>query len=89
MIISNNTGTGGADGFGAAIVDRFSRQGWKVVFIDLNQAKGQQKAEADPNLHFLPGDVTSRETWEKVLTFAKSTFGTLDVVVNNAGESCF
>jgi 3-oxoacyl-[acyl-carrier protein] reductase len=87
VIISNNTGTGGADGFGAAIVDRFSRQGWKVVFIDLNQTKGQQKAEADSNLRFVPGDVTSRETWEKVLAFAKSEFGSLDVVVNNAGKS--
>ena len=76
---------GGADGFGAAIVDRFSRQNSKVIFIDLNEDRGEQKAKGDDNLYFICGDVTRRETWENSLEVARSKFGRVDVVVNNAG----
>jgi 3-oxoacyl-[acyl-carrier protein] reductase len=80
--------TGGADGFGAAIVDRFSKEGCKVLFIDLNKAKGEAKAEGNQNLHFIFGDVTLRETWEKALSIAQKEYGKIDVVINNAGEPC-
>lgn len=77
--------TGGADGFGAAIADRFSQEGFQVVILDLNEEKGELKASNDPNLHFLAGDVTRQDTWEQALTLARENFGRLDVVVNNAG----
>ena len=77
--------TGGADGFGAAIVDRFSREGYKVIFIDLNKAKGEKRAHSDGNIHFICGDVSCRETWEEVLEYSRRRFGRLDIVVNNAG----
>ncbi|KGO50718.1 Short-chain dehydrogenase/reductase SDR [Penicillium expansum] len=77
--------TGGADGFGAAIVDRFSREGCKVILIDLDQAKGESKQRADSNISFLPGDVTRPETWQNALDLAQTTYGRVDVVVNNAG----
>lgn len=76
---------GGADGFGAAIVDRFHQEKSKVIFIDLNNAKGQAKVADKPELVFLHGDVTRRETWDEVLNLAVSRFGRLDVVINNAG----
>ncbi|KAJ5492495.1 Short-chain dehydrogenase/reductase SDR [Penicillium expansum] len=83
---SDLTGTvGGADGFGAAIVDRFSREGCKVILIDLDQAKGESKQRADSNISFLPGDVTRPETWQNALDLAQTTYGRVDVVVNNAG----
>ena len=77
---------GGADGFGVAIVDRFSKEGCMVIFIDLNKEKGDQRAKANNNLHFLCGNVTQRETWEEALDYGERTFGRIDVVVNNAGE---
>ncbi|RVX75785.1 hypothetical protein B0A52_00141 [Exophiala mesophila] len=77
--------TGGADGFGAAIVDRFSREGSKVIIIDLSKAKGEQRASADKNIHFVHGDVSRRETWETALDYSTTHFGRLDVVINNAG----
>lgn len=77
--------TGGADGFGAAISDRFSQEGCQVIIIDTHSEKGESKCSNDANLHFLLGDVTERNTWTQALTLARDKFGRLDVVVNNAG----
>ncbi|KAH7237975.1 hypothetical protein B0J15DRAFT_406094 [Fusarium solani] len=76
--------TGGADGFGAAIVDRFHQEGSKVIFIDLNDVKGSAKAATSPDLTFIHGDVTSVAIWEQALAVAEKEYGRLDVVVNNA-----
>lgn len=80
---------GGGDGFGAAIVDRFSKESCKVIFIDLNKDKGDQRVKVDSNLYFVCGDVSCRQTWEEALEYGKRTFGRLDVVVNNAGKEIF
>ena len=77
--------TGGADGFGAAIADRFSDEGYRVLILDVNKQKGEVKAANNPNLHFLLGDVTRQDTWEQALAVARERFGCLDAVVNNAG----
>ncbi|KAJ5825176.1 hypothetical protein N7474_002314 [Penicillium riverlandense] len=79
--------TGGADGFGAAIADRFNQEGSKVIILDLNRVKGEQKQQADPNLHFICGDVTCAEIWERAIAFALTTFGHVDLVINNAGAN--
>lgn len=68
-------------------MDRFSREGCKVILIDLDQAKGESKQRADSNISFLPGDVTRPETWQNALDLAQTTYGRVDVVVNNAGEN--
>ncbi|KAK5208300.1 hypothetical protein LTR41_006236 [Exophiala xenobiotica] len=66
------------------MVDRFSKEGHRVIVIDLNKEKGEQRAKTDSNLHFIHADVTRRETWEEALEYGRRTFGRLDVVVNNA-----
>lgn len=76
---------GGADGFGAAIVDKFSQEDWKVIIIDLNRSGGEAKARGDPNLQFVFGDVSKQETWETVLDIIRKDYGRVDVIVNNAG----
>lgn len=68
-------------------MDRFSREGCKVIILDLDQVKGQSKERADSNIHFLLGDVTLPDSWQKALILAQTTYGKIDVVVNNAGES--
>ena len=59
-----------------------------MFFIDLNKAKGNERITANPDLHFVHGDVTSSEIWEKVLSLAEKEYGRLDIVVNNAGKFC-
>lgn len=76
---------GGADGFGAAIVDRFSQEGWKVILIDLNKSGGEAKAQGDPNLQYVFGDVSKQETWEAVLEIIRNDYQRVDLIVNNAG----
>lgn len=76
---------GGADGFGFAVVDRFSSEACHVILVDLNKEKGERKAQSDAKLYFVEGGVTLSETWDKALSYARDTFGRLDLVVNNAG----
>lgn len=57
-----------------------------MIFIDINRVKGEAKVKADQSLHFICGDVTLRETWEQALSNAQTKYGTIDVVVNNAGR---
>ena len=68
-------------------MDRFSREGCKVIILDLDQVKGENKQRADQNIEFLLGDVTRQETWQNALALAQTTYGRVDVVVNNAGEN--
>ncbi|KIH87035.1 oxidoreductase, short-chain dehydrogenase/reductase family [Sporothrix brasiliensis 5110] len=71
--------TGGSRGFGAAIVKRFTREGCKVIVLDL------EAGDEHNNLHYQKADVTIRASWEEALVFAETTYGRLDIVVNNAG----
>ena len=75
--------TGGARGFGAAIVQRFEREGCKVIVLDLDAGD----VAKEDNVHFQKADVSKRASWEEALAFAETTYGRLDVVVNNAGKT--
>ncbi|KAF2183906.1 NAD(P)-binding protein [Zopfia rhizophila CBS 207.26] len=77
--------TGGGQGFGASICKKLAEEGAKVVIMDLNEKTGQSVASEIPGSTFLRGDVTSQTDWEKALDTAVSTYGKLDIVVNNAG----
>ena len=78
---------GGADGFGAAIVDRFLSEGSKVVIIDLNKEQCLERSSGNSALHAIAVDVSSYEVWEEAVSYCMATWGRVDVVVNNAGRS--
>lgn len=78
--------TGGARGMGASHVRRMVAEGAKVVFGDVLEGEGRAlEQELGENARFLTHDVTSDEAWTAVIDAAVSTFGGLDVLVNNAG----
>lgn len=80
--------TGGASGIGRATVLRFLQAGARVVFGDLNEARGEELVAevADPGrLRFLPADVGVESDVTALVTAAADAFGRLDVVFNNAG----
>jgi 3-oxoacyl-[acyl-carrier protein] reductase len=80
--------TGGAQGLGYAIAEAFVREGANVVLGDLNAAgvaaAAQQLAVGDRAVG-LVCDVTLANDVEALVTQAKDRFGSLDIMVNNAG----
>ncbi|XP_015585945.1 3-hydroxyacyl-CoA dehydrogenase type-2 [Cephus cinctus] len=78
--------TGGASGLGRGTVERFIKQGAKVVIADLPASKGNSIAqELGESAIFSPTDVTSETDVEQTLAVTKEKFGKLDVAVNAAG----
>jgi 2,3-dihydroxy-2,3-dihydro-p-cumate dehydrogenase len=82
--------TGAAGGIGTALSERFASAGASLVLADTNDeglAKVATKLEADYAAPVVTsvGDLSTREAAEKMVQQAMSTFGRLDVLVNNAG----
>lgn len=78
--------TGAAQGIGLAIATLFSEHGARVVIGDLDGAKAAESAAS------LPGDaigaacdVTSADDVSRLLDTATERFGSIDIMVNNAG----
>ncbi|MFL0363894.1 glucose 1-dehydrogenase [Pseudobacillus sp. 179-B 2D1 NHS] len=78
--------TGAAQGMGAAHARRFIEEGAKVVLTDLNEEKGKAfAAELGENALFVKQNVTSAEDWANVVAETEKAFGSVNVLVNNAG----
>ncbi|XP_028788870.1 xanthoxin dehydrogenase-like isoform X2 [Neltuma alba] len=82
--------TGGASGIGESIVRLFHLHGAKVCIVDVQDNLGSQVAESlggDANVCFFHCDVTVEDDVRSAVDFTVRKFGTLDIIVNNAGIS--
>lgn len=78
--------TGAAQGMGEAHVRAMAAQGAKVVMTDLNVEAGERiAAEIGENAVFVEHDVADSAGWRRVVSIARDRFGSVDVLVNNAG----
>ena len=79
--------TGGAQGFGYAITERFIEAGAKVIIwdIDENAAKDSVNKLKSEKVSYQIVDVTNFEIINKRLTEIEKNFGKIDIFVNNAG----
>ncbi len=79
--------TGGAQGIGRAVAERFVAEGARVVIADLDGAAAEATAkELGPDVATgVACDVVNGEDVERALETAVATYGSLDIVVNNAG----
>ena len=78
--------TGGGSGMGRATVKLFVQEGAKVVATDLDGASvASLAAECGPAVRHIEHDVADEAGWARVVDLAKSAFGGLHVLVNNAG----
>ena len=79
--------TGGAQGFGLAITERFIESGAKVVIwdIDENEAKKALEKVNSKNLSYQIVDVSDFNRINEKLTEIESSHGKIDIFINNAG----
>jgi 3-oxoacyl-[acyl-carrier protein] reductase len=78
--------TGGASGFGAGIVRKFADEGARVMVADIN-GEGARKMAAKIGDQALAHavDVSSRTSVDAMAQAALSAFGSVDILINNAG----
>jgi 3-oxoacyl-[acyl-carrier protein] reductase len=78
--------TGAASGFGAEIARLYVKEGAKVAVADLNEAGARAVAgELGGNAIAVKCDVAQRADIDNLVAAALKQFGTIDIVVNNAG----
>jgi NAD(P)-dependent dehydrogenase (short-subunit alcohol dehydrogenase family) len=76
--------TGGSQGIGAGLVKAFLDRGYNVVANSRNITKSGAFKAAD-TLALVDGSIADAATAAKIAEVAKSTFGSIDALVNNAG----
>jgi 3-oxoacyl-[acyl-carrier protein] reductase len=83
--------TGGGSGFGEGIAKTFAREGANVVVNDLNGEAAERVASeiavSGGKAIAVPGDVTKQADWQTLFDAAIEDFGSVQVVVNNAGTT--
>ncbi len=81
--------TGSAQGIGFAIAELFSREGAKVVLVDVDNQKVSEAARGLTSQGFealgVACDVTKFESCEDAVKETVAKFGKIDILINNAG----
>src|SRR6478672_4705155 len=77
--------TGGARGIGAAVTRALVGHGANVTMLGRSAAPSVDLAR-DPHLHYAQADICEPEDLEKAFGSARSSFGPIHVLVNNAGQ---
>lgn len=76
--------TGGASGIGRAIAHHLAQGGAQVVIADRDLAAGQASAD-EIGAHFIAADLCWAADCAQVVTETVERFGTVHILVNNAG----
>lgn len=74
--------TGGTKGAGKSIAERLLQAGATVIIAARNAPENQNS-----KLHFIASDLSTATGSEKVVSEVLSTYGRLDILVNNLGSS--
>ncbi len=90
MLLENKvaviSGAAGLRGIGYATAQLFAQHGARVAILDLDREKAQAAASSLGEGHLgLACDVTRREDCQGAAHAVRARFGTIDVLVNNAG----
>lgn len=81
--------TGASAGIGDAIARKFAEKGWRIVAVARRQER-LEKLKSDlagtTEVEYLVANVTDKDAPMRAVELAKSAFGRLDCLVNNAGS---
>ena len=81
--------TGGASGLGLAVARQMAAAGARLVLVDWDspslEAASTQVARSGAEVKSLRGDVSEEATATAAVELARSAFGRLDILFNNAG----
>lgn len=80
--------TGGADGIGYAIAERFARERAKVIIADIDDAMGKEAAVKLQKINsatYIHCDVSQKLDIHNLVAHALDEYGQIDILVNNAG----
>ncbi|MGE0023775.1 MAG: glucose 1-dehydrogenase [Hyphomicrobium sp.] len=78
--------TGAGSGFGRGIAEAFAEEGAKLVIADIDEKRAADVAKAIGSRAVAKtADVAKKADVEAIVRTAVSTYGGLDIVVNNAG----
>ncbi|MEP7247622.1 MAG: glucose 1-dehydrogenase [Gammaproteobacteria bacterium] len=87
--------TGGAQGIGRAIVERFCSEGAVVTFLDCDRARGLATSRELAALHssgaphFIECDITIATQVESAVNSVIEKHRTIDALINNAGVAAY
>lgn len=76
--------TGASSGFGNLAAKKFQKEGWNV-FATMRSPEKETELNTLPNITVGRLDVTDYRNIEKAVAQCVDTYGTIDVLVNNAG----
>jgi len=76
--------TGAASGIGLAVADSLAENNYRVVMADVNRDEGQRQASR-LGAYFVHADLTARLACRELIDAAIAEYGSVDVLVNNAG----
>jgi len=76
--------TGGAQGIGRAIAEKFAEEGASVLIADINGEGATAAAESLPTASGMTVDVSDPAAVQAMVEAAVERFGRLDILVNNA-----
>jgi 3-hydroxybutyrate dehydrogenase len=76
--------TGAASGIGLAVAEALASENYRVVMADVNTEAGQREADR-LGAHFVHADLTDRSACKALVDAAVAKFGSVEVLINNAG----
>jgi 3-oxoacyl-[acyl-carrier protein] reductase len=81
--------TGSGSGIGRAAALQFSKQGAKVIVVDINEQAAQETAELiranDGQAAAFKCNIMNKNEVNAMVDFSINTFGSVDILINNAG----
>ncbi len=81
--------TGAGSGIGKEITLLFAKEGAKIVATDVNEKRltelEKETSSYQGNIKIIKGDITKTNIIEEIIKVALKSFGSIDILINNAG----